>query len=465
MSLIVSKFRVEGFRGAYTIEADFNQSINYIIGHNGTGKTTFVRMLVATLRMSTAELLKYAFNKIELVLVSSRLGVVGERPVKLSLTREVNDQDQQVIGPFNVELDDGDEIIKTTSTGLREWRKNALYNWRVGLPTAELADWYGGSKSTDGTREIEREMTAVRRIRRFMTENIQMNWLPLERATRAPDKEDGDKTSEDSSSVSQKLTEILKRLVLYSYDLDKRKALASERFRNLAFLALFEVESKVGKSPALSKSAVERLSTDINRLIPELGLTSDLEKQFRENSHRLIDTLSQRQSGRPGEALRQAFARLNGVVQLWTDTQHDVSQLYAKRTAFLESLTDAFLLADLPPSQQAKFAKLPYLTDENEIVFVQHASSGPKIIKPADLSSGEKQFFIMLSEALLERDQEVVLIVDEPELSLHITWQSRLIKDIQKLNPNVQMILATHSPDIIQSKKQNIIQMENAVIG
>jgi predicted ATP-dependent endonuclease of OLD family len=39
--------------------------------------------------------------------------------------------------------------------------------------------------------------------------------------------------------------------------------------------------------------------------------------------------------------------------------------------------------------------------------------------------------------------------MDEPEISLHFDWQKKLIQYITELNPNVQIILATHSPAVI----------------
>jgi predicted ATP-dependent endonuclease of OLD family len=41
--------------------------------------------------------------------------------------------------------------------------------------------------------------------------------------------------------------------------------------------------------------------------------------------------------------------------------------------------------------------------------------------------------------------------MDEPEVSLHIEWQKRLIDLIVELNPNVQIILTTHSPAVIMN--------------
>lgn len=64
------------------------------------------------------------------------------------------------------------------------------------------------------------------------------------------------------------------------------------------------------------------------------------------------------------------------------------------------------------------------------------------------LSSGEKQILILLTQALLWEKAPVVYIADEPELSLHVTWQEKLLESLNKLAGRCQFIVATHSPDI-----------------
>ncbi|MCY1016961.1 AAA family ATPase [Pyxidicoccus sp. MSG2] len=67
------------------------------------------------------------------------------------------------------------------------------------------------------------------------------------------------------------------------------------------------------------------------------------------------------------------------------------------------------------------------------------------------LSSGERQIVVMLAHLSLNKRSETegVFIVDEPELSLHIAWQEMFVDAIRQANPSVQLILATHSPAII----------------
>ena len=84
---------------------------------------------------------------------------------------------------------------------------------------------------------------------------------------------------------------------------------------------------------------------------------------------------------------------------------------------------------------------------ENEIRFTQIG----EVLVPYQLSSGEKQLLAILLTVLVQDDQPYVLFMDEPEVSLHIEWQKRLIDLILELNPHVQIILTTHSPAVVMN--------------
>lgn len=84
---------------------------------------------------------------------------------------------------------------------------------------------------------------------------------------------------------------------------------------------------------------------------------------------------------------------------------------------------------------------------ENEIRFSQIGET----LMPYQLSSGEKQMLAILLTVLVEDQLPYVLFMDEPEVSLHIEWQKRLIDLVVEMNPNVQIILTTHSPAVIMN--------------
>ncbi|HCE47479.1 MAG TPA: ABC transporter ATP-binding protein, partial [Prevotellaceae bacterium] len=56
-----------------------------------------------------------------------------------------------------------------------------------------------------------------------------------------------------------------------------------------------------------------------------------------------------------------------------------------------------------------------------------------------------------LLTVLLQDRKPYVLFMDEPEVSLHIEWQEKLITSIRQINPHVQIILSTHSPAVVMN--------------
>lgn len=98
----------------------------------------------------------------------------------------------------------------------------------------------------------------------------------------------------------------------------------------------------------------------------------------------------------------------------------------------------------------------------NEIQFQQMGET----ISPYQLSSGEKQILVILLTVLVENQEPYALLMDEPEVSLHIEWQQQLISLIRRLNPNAQIIMSTHSPALIMDGWMgNVTEVEEIAYG
>ena len=80
---------------------------------------------------------------------------------------------------------------------------------------------------------------------------------------------------------------------------------------------------------------------------------------------------------------------------------------------------------------------------DRDIEFSSHESAIPL----GSLSSGEKQLVRILLEMINASGNTIM--IDEPELSMHIDWQRQLIHALQTVNPAAQLIVATHSPEIM----------------
>jgi energy-coupling factor transporter ATP-binding protein EcfA2 len=124
------------------------------------------------------------------------------------------------------------------------------------------------------------------------------------------------------------------------------------------------------------------------------------------------------------------------IVENSENPKEDIKKLRQTHNRFLEML-DAMM------EETGKKVN----REDNEISFLFDDGTP---IYPHQLSSGEKQLLIILLTILVQDNKQAILFLDEPEISLHIEWQRKLIGYMRELNPNLQIILATHAPSIIR---------------
>jgi predicted ATP-binding protein involved in virulence len=93
---------------------------------------------------------------------------------------------------------------------------------------------------------------------------------------------------------------------------------------------------------------------------------------------------------------------------------------------------------------------------KNGFVFktLHENSSNHETLSPTDLSSGEQHELILLYELLFKAKSNSLVLIDEPELSLHVGWQVQFLKDLQEITKlaDLDILMATHSPDLIQDR-------------
>ena len=85
-----------------------------------------------------------------------------------------------------------------------------------------------------------------------------------------------------------------------------------------------------------------------------------------------------------------------------------------------------------------------------------------KELKLSQLSSGEQHEVILLYELIFKTRAGILVLIDEPEISLHITWQKEFLDDLLKIikMQNFQVLIATHSPSIINGRWDLVYNLE-----
>ena len=125
------------------------------------------------------------------------------------------------------------------------------------------------------------------------------------------------------------------------------------------------------------------------------------------------------------------------------DTEQKLSvfdEMYKKIRIFKEILDEHFSFKKISISPKHGIQAIDQDTGE--------------VIPLSELSSGEQHELVLIYELLFKVKDGSLILIDEPELSLHVAWQKRFISDlqkIQKLKP-LEVIIATHSPQIINDR-------------
>ncbi len=140
--------------------------------------------------------------------------------------------------------------------------------------------------------------------------------------------------------------------------------------------------------------------------------------------------------------LKKIILEVGKGTNSFTEYRLRITQAIEKADEINKQISIFFSLIDRLFKNTGKKISIDYTS--NRIVF----NTDDKVIEIEDLSSGEKQLLLILFKVFLMDKKNYILLMDEPEISLHLGWQQDLIMTIQELNPNCQLIIATHSPSI-----------------
>jgi len=91
------------------------------------------------------------------------------------------------------------------------------------------------------------------------------------------------------------------------------------------------------------------------------------------------------------------------------------------------------------------------LNKEQGFVFTTPAS---KPLAPTYLSSGEQHMLVLLYELLFKVKRNSLIMIDEPEISLHVAWQLEFLRDLKRITDlsSIDVLMATHAPGIINDR-------------
>lgn len=422
---IIESFEVDGFWGVKKLKIKFNSDLNFIIGHNGSGKTTAINMLAATLKADFPYL--YAANFSRLVIKLKTIGK-NQKP-----TIEVTKEEDPLMGSINIKY-----LIK--------------------LNTSDKGRSFGVEGPLDS--RIYRDHSSIRRMQPLeeggrleliLKEIVETNWLSIHRSAIDAQKRTLREEVMDSP-IDAKLKQISRAFANYFSLLSAKADIETKNFQEQTFLSMLQGEQRSASIFLEAQQQAEDKENLVGALL-EMGVSRTKATRTVDSFYRSVETAKKKASDK-GVTLADALTladsqRIRGMIGRWRELTGSRAAIFQPRSNFVAIMNTLF------SGKTVSF-------DERNVPKIKLPQGDEVDIQT--LSSGEKQLFILLGEALLQEKREVVFISDEPELSLHVVWQSSLFENIRAINPNCQVITATHSPDIIGPFKTKVIKIEDCFL-
>lgn len=401
---------IAGLWGERTARFDFYDDVNFLIGANGSGKTTVINVLAAALGANRSELQRLPFDRTTIVLSEES----GNAETTLDIRRRSEES--------------GIEIrYAITEPGRPEREYDLKRRLHVRTPVE------GGGKP----------QSALQHIRRL----VNMRWLSVHRASVQVTKEDNEPYE---STVDIKLALVNDELTKYASLLSKQVTGRLWQFIDTVFLSLMDQPSFDSVSGAVEELDINEERHTVGAMLETLLLEPEqYEGKMNEFMTMVEGAIVKQKGGQEliGDEVGAMFAmsRLRMLEQKWRLMKNDQEEIEKPLKDFIEVVNRLFKRKSIR------------MNDRSELV--AHLDNGePLDLK--ELSSGEKQLTIILGEVLFQHGATSIYLADEPELSLHVAWQELLVSSIRELNNGAQLVFATHSPDIVSSYGERVIDME-----
>jgi len=413
----ILSIKINNFWHKFNAYCDFNDDVNIIIGRNGTGKTTFMNILHSVLSVDIDGINNNNFDSVEIKLVNNN-------KIKTIKAKKIEDDSL----PFLVveyQISKSKYRVRIISSDDR--RLSPVYRRRA-IEESEV-------------------------VRNQLAELVSLSSLSVYRLRNGQDYEIRDKNGPRAiAPVDFRLSELLQELTHYQLDLSqKAREIASRLQKDVLASILYDKEDSGDTVYAIEYNKDNERLNLIGAYSRLNAIDADVRKKINFHVTAIDETVTKikdRDTKDIDFRSLEALRKTQKIIKMSLVAEEETSKIFSQVSLFLK------ILKDFIPDKTFDF--------DGGILKISN-SNDP--INYGELSSGEKQLLILFIETLLQRQQPFVFLTDEPELSLHIAWQRKIIPAIKNINPNAQVIAATHSPEIASRYGDAIFNMEKLICG
>jgi predicted ATP-dependent endonuclease of OLD family len=415
---------VKNLWGYKNYNIPFFRDVNVIIGPNASGKTTLINILYDVLSANIPRLCRTTFSEVIITLRS-----FDEKTSEKVVVAQTADG-------FQIEV--GKHTFK--------------------VPLLVLQRFADGRASFDVPPEILKKHfnLDIQGIQDTLRGLVPAVWLPVSR--RLPIAEEDEMARRNLhrkplESVDECLASLIEDLQKYRLSLNAELSELRKQFQQhaLANILFDKKHDKAFRLPKLGPPS-ESDKQQLLKAFRDVGLVDSqmeirIDEHFAAAGHALTKLKENPQNVDIETVLIiPLIARTRAIVEFAQELENKRENLFSSLHTY-ESIVNSFLNE-----------KTVNVSDKGELI-ITPARSQQKELVWRHLSSGEKQILILLTQALLSGQTPIVYVADEPELSLHVTWQEKLLVSLTRLAGQCQFIVATHSPDIASGFGEKVIDL------
>jgi len=411
---------INGFWKRLKAECVFNNDVTIVIGRNGTGKTTFMNILHAVLSVELDNVNENDFSSVEIKLKEKN---------KIKTIKVTKHDD--ITRPFpSFEYQISNKRYPVHALG-----DDRRYSYMV-------------------KRKYQQEVEV---LKNELNKLVSLSSLSVYRLRSGEDLEIRDVSGiKFINPVDYRLNQLLLTLTKYQLDLtQKAREVALELQKEVLASILYSQEDRENKNFKWRFNKDEERKNLISAYTQLNAIDNEIKKKINYHVETIDKTFQEiNDNSKKDKAIAidysslEALRKTQRIITMSLKAEDRTREIFSPIELFLDTLQEFII--------DKKFSFVSgELTIKNVHGRITHHS----------LSSGEKQLLILFIETLLQQGQTYIYLTDEPELSLHIAWQRNIIPAIKKLNPNAQVIAATHSPEVASKYRGSIFDMEKLVHG
>lgn len=409
--VILSKLTVKKLYGNYDYDVKFNADVTLLYGTNGCGKTTILNIITSIITGSIYKLFSYKFEKIVLNYYDERDNKIKKR---VSLIKKIED---------NIEIDFQEQMQNIIKIQMPEERRH-----RVDSLDALYLEEYPVLKEI--RKEFNYVYLALNRAA-ALSNNDEYYYMKRRRFFLEEDSIiEPDRIDPEIRYVESLIN---RRYVNATTQTNK----INNEFRNSILKSALDVniQTDLGKFlsdfnvSALRKTDISEIKNSYMKILSDLQIISEEEKKqyavFFDNYSKLLKNVSSKMELTNMFSLFTAYnemKKIQRIVDIAADAEQQKADIMHPIELYLDTVNEFISTSD--------FEKKIDININGRVYFKTNDSENYLSIQY--LSSGERQLLVFFANLIfgVKDTSSGIFVVDEPELSLHLSWQKVFVKNI-----------------------------------